>query len=722
MPTKLLKIILILSLADIKTLFLNVMKHMFILSGLVVMLFAISCKDEATRKSTGEEGDFLNTLTKQESEGARLTPELLWKFGRLGEMQPSPDGKTILYTVTRYDYKTDKHHTWIFSMPAAGGNPVNLTSGTPSCENPRWIDNSGIAYLSEYEGNMQIWKMKADGSDKTMLSHIKNGINGFELTKSGNQLFYLQDVKMDSTTQDKYPDLPLAKGRIIDDLMYRHWNAWHDYAYSHIFITSLENNQVAPGVDIMAGEPFDSPLSPYYEIEEIAWSPDGQKLAYTCKKLTGRDFAVSTNSDIYVYDLAHHTTKDITPGMMGYDMFPVFSPDGKKIAFQSMKTPGYESDQIKLWVYDFDTDNRSCLTNDFDQNATNYVWSADGSKIYFISGIRATFQVFECSRRDGSIRQITTGRHDYNSLYLCGDKLAGMKTTMSMASEIFSIDPANGVETQLTFVNKNIYDVVKMGRVDERLVKTTDGKNMLVWVVYPPDFDSTRKYPALLYCQGGPQSAVSQFFSYRWNLQLMAANGYIVVAPNRRGLPSFGQEWNAQISGDYGGQNIKDYLSAIDDIKKEPYVDANRLGAVGASYGGYSVLYLAGCHQKRFKVFIAHCGMFNLESQSAATEEMFFVHHDLGSYYWDKPKPKSFTQFSPHLYVDKWDTPIMLVTGANDFRIPYTESFQAFNVARLRGIPSKLLFFPDEGHWVVKPQNSILWQREFFGWLDKWLK
>jgi len=307
-------------------------------------------------------------------------------------------------------------------------------------------------------------------------------------------------------------------------------------------------------------------------------------------------------------------------------------------------------------------------------------------------------------------------------LALHNNILTATKGTMSTPPEIYKIDVESGIDTQLTFTNKNIYDVIKIGKVEERWIKTSDGKNMLVWLILPPDFNPNNKYPALLYCQGGPQSAVSQNFSYRWNMQLMAANGYVVVAPNRRGLPTFGSEWNAQISGDYGGQNINDYLSAIDDVKKEPYIDAGRLGAVGASYGGYSVLYLAGHHEKRFKAFIAHCGMFNLESQASGTEEMFFVHHDLGGYYWDKPKPASYTQFSPHLYVDRWDTPIMLITGMNDFRIPYTESLQAFNIAQLRGIPSKLLVFPDENHWITKPQNSILWQREFFGWLDKWLK
>lgn len=688
----------------------------------VILTVALLPRCKAPETSPESSGDFTNTLSDSEISGGRLTPEILWKFGRLGEMQVSPDGTRIAYTLTRFDHKTDKRHSWIFLIPASGGDPVNLTAGFPDCSDPRWIDKETIAFLSESQGSLQIWKMKADGSGKKVLSAVEGGINGFGLTPDGRRLFYLKDVKMDSTTQDLYPDLPLAKGRVIDDLMYRHWDSWSDYAYSHIFIAEMEGDLITGDVDIMNGEPYDSPLSPFFDIGEVSWSHDGTKLAYTCKKLSGRAYAESTNSDIYLYDLPTGTTSNLTEGMPGYDKYPVFSPDDSRIVFQSMETPGYEADKERMFLLDLETRQMTDLSEGFDQNAGGFVWSADGNTVYFISGIHATYQVYACTPATGEIRPLTSGRHDYKSIALFAKGLAGLRNSMSMATEIFSVDPSNGTEKQLTWINKNIYDAVKLGEVREKWVNTTDGKNMLVWVVLPPDFDSTRKYPTLLYCQGGPQSAVSQNFSYRWNLQLMAANGYIVVAPNRRGLPTFGQEWNAQISGDYGGQNIRDYLSAIDNACKDPWVDADRLGAVGASYGGYSVLFLAGNHEKRFKAFIAHCGMFNLESQSAATEEMFFVHHDLGGYYFDKPTPKSFTQYSPHLYVDKWDTPIMLVTGANDFRIPYTESLQAFNAAQLRGIPSKLLFYPNENHWVTKPQNSILWQREFFGWLDRWLK
>lgn len=692
------------------------MKHIF--WCLAILFLLTGCNREPSAKD-----DIRTPLTQKEIEGKKLTPEILWKFGRISEAQLSPDGKTVVYNLSRYNTTTNKKQTWIYSVSSAGGDSAtNLTAGYKSCLNPRWMPDGKIAFLCNATGVYQIWAMNPDGSEKKQLSFLKSDISGFEIAPSGDKLFYLQDVKLDSTTEDIYPDLPLAQGRVIDDLMYRHWDQWHDYAYSHIFVCDLNNGKISGETDILKDQPFDSPLPPYFDISEIAWSPDGKMLAYSCKKMKGKEFALSTNSDIYIYHVDTKTTENITDSMMGYDRYPVFSPDSKKVAFQSMETPGYEADKERLFVYDFDSKTKKYVTEKLDQNASNYAWSADGNTIYFISGINATYQIYSVNIETDSVRAITKGMHDYITLAYSNNVIVGTKMSLSMASEIFKIDPVTGQETQLTFANKNIYDVINMGKVEDRWIKTTDGKNMLVWVVYPPDFDPQKKYPALLYCQGGPQSAVSQFFSYRWNLQLMAANGYIVVAPNRHGLPTFGEEWNEQISGDYGGQNIKDYLSAIDAVKTEPFIDADHLGAVGASYGGYSVFYLAGVHEKRFKAFISHCGMFNLESQSVETEEFFFTKHDLGGNYWDSPKPKSFTRFSPHLYIDKWDTPIMIITGANDFRIPYTQSLQAFNAAQLRNIPSKLLYFPDESHWVMKPQNSILWQREFFGWLDKWLK
>jgi len=662
-------------------------------------------------------------LTPKEVDGKRLTPEILWKFGRIGEYVVSTDSKTVAYTLTRYSLSENRGRTTIWSIPTSGGAATCLTADvSASCVNPRWLPSGRLAYLTSTQGDMQIWDMKPDGSDKRQVSYIEGGIDGFEYTPQGDAVMYLKSVSTGDSPLDLYPDLPKANAITADDLMYRHWDSWTDYAVCHIWVGSIDKNgKLSSGIDIMEGEPYDSPTSPYFDASEIAWSPDGKFIAYTCKKLKGREFALSTNTDIYLYDIENGTTKNITDGMPGYDKYPVFSPDGSMIAFQSMATPGYEADKERLMVHHLTTGLTEDLTADYDNNTSNYVWTDDSREIRFITGVRATYQVYSANVATKIIRPVTEGKHNINNIVSAGDHLVCSKVSMSMATELFTVDPQTGAEQQLTFTNKNIYDVVNMGNVEERTVKTTDGKDMLVWVVYPPDFDPSKKYPALLYCQGGPQSAVSQFFSYRWNPQLMAANGYIVVAPNRRGVPSFGQEWNQQISGDYGGQNIRDLLSAIDALKKEPFVDENRLGAVGASYGGFSVYWLAGHHEKRFKAFIAHCGMFNFESKYGSTEEYWFPNFDLGGPYWEKPRPKSF-DFSPHLYVDKWDTPIMVIHGAKDFRVTYTEGLQAFNIARLRGIPSRLLIFPEEGHWVLKPQNSVLWQREFFGWLDKWLK
>ncbi len=693
------------------------MKIKILLPSLILSMFIFSCT-QTPETLTTVSGDFSNNLTPEEISNAKLSPEILWKFGRVADHQLSPDGKSILYNVTRYDASSNKRQTLILKVSTEGGEPVVMGEGG----NMRWKPESEkIGYLSSESGSSQIWEMSTDGTEKLQVTEVEGDINGFEYAPDGKKFFFLKDVKLDKTPQEIHPDLPLTNVRIIEDLMYRHWNAWSDYAYSHIFIGDFSTSPAKEGIDIMKDEPMDSPLSPYFDQAEIKWSPDSKFIAYTCKKMKGREYAVSTNSDIYLYELETGTTENLSQGMPGYDKYPVISPNGRKIAWQSMSTPGYEADKQRLIVMDLKTKEKKDLTKNFDQDVANLLWDKDNTTIYFISGYHARFQIYKINTASGEISQITKGDHDYTSFSLAGDVLTGEKMSLSMATEVFRIDPSTGEETQLTFTNKNIYDAVKMGKVEERWVKTTDKKDMLVWVMYPPDFDPNKKYPALLYCQGGPQSAVSQFFSYRWNLQLMAANGYIIVAPNRRGLPTFGEEWNRQISGDYGGQNMKDYLSAIDNVSKESFVDKENLGAIGASYGGYSVFYLAGHHDGRFKAFISHCGIYNLESMYGATEETFFVNFDNGGPYWAKPKPVGY-QFSPHLFVDKWDTPIMIITGEMDLRVPYTQSIEAFNAAQLRGIPSKLLVFPEETHFVVKPQNSILWQREFFGWLDKWLK
>ena len=702
------------------------MKKLF-LFALALSVIIAGCKQKSSESTENKitEKSPIDSLSKQEITETRITPETLWKFGRVSDAQLSPDGKTVIYNVTYYDIKKNKGFTDIFSVSTDGGEPKKITDFGGHENNIRWsADGKSIYFLATESGSSQIWKMNADGSNQKQVSFIDGDLNGFELAPSGNNLFYIKDVKLEQTPQEKYSDLPNSNVMIITDLMYRHWNNWSDYSYSHVFLTKVENDKIEAGKDILENEHYDSPLSPYFDNAEISWSSDGKYIAYTCKKLSGKEYAISTNSDIYIYDIEKGITENITVGMLGYDKNPVFSNNGKYIAWQSMETPGYESDKDRLFVMNLETKERRYLTENFDQNAVSYCWTNNDSEILFVSGTKATEQIYKINIETAEITQITKGVHDYNSVSNAAGVIIGEKMSMSMATEIFKIDEATGNETQLTFTNKHIYDKVQMGKVEERWVKTTDGKQMLTWLILPPNFDSTKKYPALLYCQGGPQSTVSQFFSYRWNFQIMAANDYVIIAPNRRGLPSFGQEWNAQISGDYGGQNMKDYLSATDELKKEPFIDENRLGAVGASYGGFSVYWLAGHHEKRFKAFIAHCGMFNLESQYAATEEMFFVNHDLGGAYWEKNNAiaqKSYSN-SPHKFVQNWDTPIMMITGGYDFRIPYTESLQAFNAAKLVGVEAKLLFFPEETHFVVKPQNSILWQREFFGWLDKWLK
>lgn len=649
-----------------------------------------------------------------------MDENILWYLGRLSDVQVSPDGKTILYSVKYYDVKANTGNAELYVMPAGGGVPSRLTV-TPNDEmQPRWRpDGKKIAYLYDAGDGPQIWECDPDGRNAARLTNVENGISGFSYAPDMKHLCYVTNVRVEPTVAERYPDLPKANAMIYDDLMYRHWNTWADGTASHLFIADYPS--CGNRTDLLEGKKHNCPNPPFGGMEQIAWHPGGRKIAYCCKALAGKEFAESTNTDVYLYDLDTKETCNLTEDNPGYDSDPVFSPDGKKMAYWSMKTAGYESDKRRLMVYDFAKGASEDYTSGFDQDASGFVWSADGGRIYFISCRQATFQVYALNTVTGEITRLTDGDHDYTSIQAAGSRLVATMTTHAMPAEIFSINPEDGSARQISFINKEVLDKITPAVSVKRQVKTTDGKDMLVWMILPPGFDSTKTYPALLYCQGGPQDPVSQFFSYRWNFQMMAAHGYIVVAPNRRGLPGFGSEWNEQISGDYGGQNMKDYLSAIDAIAAEPYVDAGHIGCVGASYGGFSVYWLAGHHEKRFKAFIAHCGMFNFESWYGSTEEMFFANHDIEGPYWKTPVPKSY-DFSPHRFVGNWDTPLLVIHGGNDFRIPYTEGIQAFNTAQLRGIPSRFLFFPDECHFVTRPQNALLWQREFFRWLDQWLK
>ena len=659
-----------------------------------------------------------------ELKGDLMTPEVLWNLGRLSEPELSPDKKTILYGVTYYDVAQNKGNRELYTIGTDGQNLKRITTTRFSEYQAMWsADGKKITFMAAETGSMQLWEMDPDGSNRKQITSIEGGINGYKCAADQKNILYTADVTPEKQFTDLYAGLPKASGRIYNDLMYRHWDTWVQ-SFSHIFVAGLEAGQVTKGKDIMLNEPYETPLMPFGGMEQITWSPDSKVIAYTCRKKKGMEYAKSTNSDIYLYDLASGQTANISEGMMGYDVAPVFSPDGRKIAWQSMERDGYESDKNRLFVYDIAAKTKSDFTKSFDQNAESLAWTDDSKSIYFISDFHANDEIYRLDLASGEIMKITDGIHDYTGVIQAGDKLIASRMSMSAPAELFSVDPKTGKDTPITTTNKDVLDKLALARIEQRWIKTTDNKDMQTWIIYPPHFDPAKKYPTLLYCEGGPQSTVSQFWSFRWNFQMMAANGYIIVAPNRRGLPGFGQAWNEEISGDYGGQNMKDYLSAIDAMTKEPYVNKDKLGCVGASYGGFSVYWLAGNHNKRFKAFIAHDGMFNLESQYLETEEMWFVNWDLGGPFWDKTNKIAQQSYanSPHRFVQNWDTPILCIHGELDYRIVATQGMQAFNAATLRGIPAEFLYFPDENHWVLKPQNGILWQRTFYNWLDKWLK
>ena len=657
-------------------------------------------------------------------ENGRMTPEILWSFGRVGNVEVSPDETKILYSVSYYSVEQNKSNSELFVMNADGSGKKQITKTANKEIAAKWMnDSKHIAFLSNESGSMQLWTMKDDGTARTRLTDREGDISDFSFSPDERKVLLVADVKYGKRTADIHPDLPKASGIIVNDLMYKHWDEWVQ-TVPHPFIADIEGGKLTNERDILKDEPYESPMKPFGGMEQLAWSPDGKTIAYTCRKKTGKEYALSTNSDIYFYDLESGKSVNKTEGMMGYDQNPVFSPDGKWLAWESMEHDGYESDKSRLFVMDVKTGEKKDISAAFDQNSNNLKWSVDGKSIYFVSCFHAVTQIYRADLADGKIVPVTQGVHDYGSVIPMKNQLIGVKQSMSKPDEIYAINAATGEEKELSFENKDILDKLEMGKVEERWITTTDNKQMHTWVIYPPHFDPAKKYPTLLFCEGGPQSTVSQFWSYRWNFQIMAANDYIIVAPNRRGLPGFGYEWLKQISGDYGGQNMKDYLSAIDAVAKEPYVDKDKLGCVGASYGGFSVYWLAGHHQKRFKAFIAHDGMFNLPQQYLETEEKWFVNWDLGGAYWEKNNAiaqKSYAN-SPHLFVDKWDTPILIIHGEKDYRILASQGMAAFDAAVLRGVPAEMLIYPDENHWVLKPQNGILWQRTYFGWLDKWLK
>lgn len=690
---------------------------------LAVLMIIFSCKNQSIDHSSVDNQEIIGRKTMEVPDG-KLTPELLWAFGRVSEPRLSPDKSTILYGISWYDVKQNKGNRDLYVVKTDGTGLNQLTSTAKGEYDAQWRpDGQRIGFLSPESGSMQIWEMNADGSDRKQVSDIEGGVSGFRYSPDQSKLFYAAEVEAVKPLRELFEGLDKTSGRLMNDLMYRHWDSWVD-TYTHIFLANYQGEIIKGGTDILEGEQWDAPIKPNGGTEQIAWSPDSRTLVYACRKLTGKACAFSTNSDLYAYDVATGQTRNLTEGMMGYDLNPVFSPDGRYLAWESMERDGYEADQIRLFLLEMSTGTKTYVTEGFDNDVHNLTWNQESNGLWFTTSIEACDQICSVMLADRQVKVITDGIHDYTGLATSDKGLIATRMSMSQPTEIYRVDPNSGESVELSFTNKELLAKLNFGKPVKRWVTTSDNQQMLTWVILPPDFDSTRSYPTLLYCQGGPQSTVSQFWSYRWNFQMMVANGYVVVAPNRRGVPGFGKAWNEQISGDYGGQNMKDYLAAIDDVSRESWSDESRLGAVGASYGGFSVFWLAGNHQKRFKALIAHDGMFNLEQQYLETEEMWFVNWDLGGAYWDKSNPTAQRSYanSPHRFVDKWDTPILVIHSELDYRIVASQGMAAFNAAQNMGIPSEYLYFPDENHWVLQPQNGVLWQRVFYNWLDRWLK
>ena len=693
---------------------------------LVLMLTGIlfwSCESTVSTKDQDEQ-DIVIGKPELNLTSDIMTPEALWSFGRVSGQEVSPDGKTVLYGVTYYSIEHNKGNRELYSVEKNGENFKRLTHSPKSEFNAVWRpDGKKIGFLTSESGSVQLWEINPDGTGRTQVSNIDNGITGFKYAPDQNKILYTKEVYIENKFEELYKDLPEATGRIYDDLMYRHWDHWVE-SYSHVFYADYDGTKVWNDKDILKGEPYQAPLKPFGGIEQVDWSADSKSIAYTCKKLTGKAATLSTNSDIYLYDLETGKTKNMTEGIMGFDVAPLFSPDGNYIAWESMEREGYESDQNRLFLMNLETGEKIYASKGFDQNVGSLLWSENSKSIYFTSDWHGTFQIYRYNVDGGTIDKLTEGMHDYRSVALAGDKLIASRNSMSMPTELYAVNISDGKAQQITFTNKDLLDQLTMGKVEERWIKTSDNKDMLTMIIYPPHFDPNKKYPALLYCKGGPQGPLSQNFHYRWNYQIMAAKDYIIVAPNRRGVSGFGQEWTEQISGDYHGKSMNDYLVAIDEMAKEPFIDENRLGAIGASAGGYAVFYLAGNHDGRFKAFIAHDGIFNEEAQYLETEEIWFENWDKGGPFWDKNNKVARETYahSPHKFVQNWDTPILVIHSELDYRVVFTQGMTAFNAAVLRDVPAEFLYFPDENHWVLQPQNGILWQRTFFNWLDKWLK
>ena len=695
-------------------------KSIFLMGTLVLPLLA-SCGGE---KNNDEK--IIEKPTVEIKDG-KLTPEILEAFGRISQAIPSPDGQNIIFTLTYEDIEENKGNAEIYKMNIDGSEMQRLTKSAGSESNICWVDNGKkIAFLKKDNDlkSTQIFIMNADGTGEKRLSDVKNGIECFVISPDGNKIVYGSPIDdFNQKDEELFKDLPKTTGRVVDDLMYKHWDEWVTQI-PHPFVADFSESGIANAIDIMEGEPFECPMRPFSGADAFAWSPDSKSLVYVSRKLKGKDYAFSTDSNLYLYNLEDKSTKCLTEGMVGYDTDPAFSPDGSKLAWLSMPTAKYESDKKRLMVMDCGSGQITDLTENWDYWPEEIAWSPDGNSIWFAAYYQGTEPIFKITVADAGIQTVAEGQWDYVNVKPVSDnEVIALRHSMRQPNEICLASLGAEVK-ELTNINGELISQLKLGEVRKVMVPTTDGKEMLCWEILPPDFDPNKKYPAILYCQGGPQQAVSQFWSYRWNFMIMAANGYVVIAPNRRGLPGFGTEWNRQISGDYGGQNMKDYLSATDYIAAQPYVDKDKIGAIGASYGGFSVYWLAGHHEGRFAALIAHAGIFNLEAQYLETEEMWFADFDLGGPYWDKSNAIAQKTYatSPHLFVNDWTAPILVTVGELDYRILASQGMMAFNAAKMHGLEAEMLVFPDENHWVLKPQNAILWQRVFFRFLDKYLK
>ncbi len=656
-----------------------------------------------------------------------LTPEVLEAFGRIREYAPSPDGKTIAFTLAYESIEENKSNAEIYTMNPDGSNIQRLTKTAASESGICWYggDNPRIAFVTKDAdtNKMQVFSMAPNGSELQQITNLENGVECFKISPDETHIIVASPIKPWEKDSTLFGGLDKTTGRLVNDLMYKHWDEWVE-EIPHPFLGEFNGKSADNFLDIMAGEPFESPMRPFGGAESFEFTPDGKKLVYVSRKKAGMDYAFSTDSNLYLYDIEAKTTTNLTPDNPGYDTDPKFSPDGSQLAWLSMATPKYESDKKRLMVMDMKTGQKRDLTDNWQYWPEEIAWAPDGKSIYFAGYYEGTEPVFKMDVATCKIDTIATGMWDYHSLTPMKDgKVLAMRHSMLQPDDIISISGPEKI-TEVTNINKDILDQLAEVKVEKHYVTTTDGKQMLSWVILPSNFDPNKKYPGILYCQGGPQQAVSQFWSYRWNFRIMGANGYVVIAPCRRGTPGFGYEWNHQISGDYMGQNMQDYLSATDYMASLPYVDKEHLGAIGASYGGFSVYKLAGIHEGRFAALIAHAGIFNVEAQYLETEEMFFADYDLGGPYWDLNNAVAQRTYagSPHKFVDKWTAPILITVGELDYRILASQGMMAFNAAKMRGLEAEMLVFPDENHWVVKPQNAILWQRVFFNFLDKYLK